>query len=306
MKVQCERRTAIRGVAGILLGLALVVPSAQAAEGLGHFPAGAQTSYAAFMPPPGETWFYGYALYFGSNSLRDDRRERIPGVDAEVFALAPRIMHSWQQPWAGWKLSSGLVMLGIHAEVEAGGQRSEATGVGMFGIEPLYLTRSFGPHWHVLTGGILYFGIGDYDRNELANYTINYDSYAYQASVTWTPTPNWEASLNYAVEFKEKNKDTQYKSGDQGSLTFGVGHRPFADKRWDLGLSGYYSHQLEDDKQNGLTVGDGNRTRRFGIGPKLVFSINPSAVLVFQWHNESNVRNALRGDLFWVECAIRI
>lgn len=306
MSVQRKLRVRIGGLAAVLPGLAGFTPIAQAAEGLGHFPAGAQTSYAAFLPPPGETWLYGYALYFGSNSLRDDSGESVPGVDAEVLALAPRLVHTWKQPWAGWKLSSGLVLLSLHAEVEAGGMRSEATGVGMVGIEPLHFTRSLGPHWHVLTGGLLYFGIGDYDRTELANYTVNHDSYAWQATTTWTPTPNWEASLNYAVEFRQKNKDTQYKSGDQGNLTFGVGHRPFADKRWDLGLSGYYSHQLEDDKQNGVTVGDGNRTRRFGIGPKLVYTINPSAVLLFQWHNESNVRNALRGDLFWFEFAFRI
>lgn len=292
-----------RFLAAAVLGLFSIAPAVEATEsGLGNFPAGAQTSYAAFLPPAGSTSFYGYALYFSSDSVRDSAGERVP-VDVEVLALAPRIVHSWKPSWAGFKLSSGLVLQGLHVEVEAGGARSEATGPGLFGVEPLYLTRSFGPHWHVLTGGILYFPLGSYDRSELANYTLNFKSYAYQGSLTWTPTPKWEASLNYAVEWKEKNRDTGYRSGDQGNLTFGFGHRPFQDQRWDLGVSGYYTHQLEDDEQNGVTVGDGNRTRRFGIGPKVVFWISPAAAIVTQWHRETNVRSAPKGDLFWVEVA---
>lgn len=295
------RRSARLRFLMVLLAMAVLpLQSARAAEaGVGNFPFGAQTSYAAFLPEPGTTSFYGYALYFASDSVRDAQGERVP-ADVEILALAPRVVRTWTPSWAGFKLSTGLVLQGLHVQVDAGGVRSEATGPGLFGVEPLYLTRSFGPHWHVLTGPLLYFPMGSYDRNEPANYTLNYKSYAYQGSVTWTPTPTWEASLNYGVEFKEKNRDTDYRSGDQGSLTFGFGHRPFSDPRWDVGLSGYYTHALSDDEQSGVKVG--NRTRRLGIGPKVGYFIAPGTAVILQWHRETNVRNSPKGDLIWLEC----
>lgn len=288
----------------VLLGAAHAAPAAE--NGQSHFAVGAQSAYAAFLPPPGETYFYGYSLLIRADSLRDGAGERVPGVEAEVLAFAPRLVHTWERPWAGFKLSSGVLALGVRAEIEAGGLKDDATGVGLVGLEPLNLTRSFGPHWHVLTGTILYFGVGHYDPEALVTYGLNYDAVAWQGSVTWTPTPDWEASLNYAAEFKQENKDSDYRSGDQGYLTFGAGHRPFADKRWDLGFSGYFVDQYEDDRQHGASVGDGNRTRRFGIGPRLMFNPAPGVAVLFQRHHESNVRNALRGDLFWLEFAVPI
>lgn len=298
-------RAVLRGwISGGLLALAsAILPAAQAAEGgLSNFPFGAQTAYAAFLPPPGETFFYGYTLFYSADSVRDTHGDRIPGVEVDVIAVAPRIVHSWKTPLWGFKLSSGLVFEGLYAKVKAPGAEDDKTGPTLISIEPLYLTRSVGS-WHFLTGPLIYIPVGSYDRNALANSTFNYGSLAYQGSVTWTPTPDWDLSLNLAFEFKDKNDDTDYRSGTQSGLTFGIGHRPFEDKRWDLGISGFVSRQLSDDEQGGRTVGDGNRTRKFAIGPKLVYWLTPSAAIVTQWHREYGVRNAPRGDLLWVEVA---
>ncbi|MGQ0621367.1 MAG: SphA family protein [Panacagrimonas sp.] len=293
----------IRFLSAALLGVTALLPAARAAEGgLSNFPAGAQTTYAALMPPPGTTSFFGYALYISADSVRDDNGDRIPGVEVEVVALAPRLIHTWKPSFAGFNLSSGIVIEGVYAKVEVPGAEDETTGPTLLGIEPLYLTRSFGS-LHVLTGPLLYFPLGPYDRNAPANSTTNYYSFAYQASTTWTPTPSWDLSLNAAVEFKDRNKDTDYRSGTQSSLTFGLGHRPFENQKWDLGVSGFYTRQLSDDKIDGDDVPGGARTRKFAIGPKLVYWLKPGAAIVAQWHREMETRNASEGDLFWLECA---
>jgi hypothetical protein len=82
-----------------------------------------------------------------------------------------------------------------------------------------------------------------------------------------------------------------------------VGHRPFANQKWDLGFSGFYSHQLSDDELGRQDVPTGARTRKFAIGPKLVYWLTPAAAIVAQWHRETAVHNAPQGDLFWLECA---
>lgn len=276
---------------------------AQAAEGgLSSFPFGAQTTYAAFLPPPGATAFYGYSLFYTADSVRDDQGDRVPGVEVDLAVVAPRLVHTWKPTWAGIKFSSGFELEGAYAKVKVPGAEDEALGATLLGIEPLILTRSSGD-WHWLAGSILYFPLGSFDENALANNTLNYRSVALQVSSTWTPTPRWDISLNAGAEFKERNQDTRYRSGTQSGLTFGVGHRPFENLKWDLGLSGFYSVQLSDDRIGRERVPTGARTRKFAVGPKLVYWFSPAVAVVAQWHHETAVRNAPQGDLFWLECA---
>jgi hypothetical protein len=110
--------------------------------------------------------------------------------------------------------------------------------------------------------------------------------------------------LNGAIEFKDENKKTDYQSGPQASITFGVGYKPFTDQHWDLGFSGFYTDGLADDEIDGRDVPGGGRTRKFAIGPKLVYWLNPGAAIVAQWHREVVTENAAQGDLFWLECAL--
>ena len=297
------RRSGWTLLAVAALGLASLMPVAHAAEGgLSNFPFGAQTSYAALMPPPDTTSFFGYALLYKADSVRDNNGDRIPGVEVEVIALAPRLVHSWKTSLWGFKLSSGIVVEGLYAEVKVPGAEDDDSGPTLLGIEPLYLTKSVGA-WHFLTGPLIYLPLGSYNPNKLANSNLNFGALAYQFSSTWTPTADWDMSLNLAFEFKEKNDETDYRSGTQSGLTFGVGHRPFENKKWDLGVSGFYTYQLSDDHKAGVDLPGGARTRKLAFGPKVVYWITPAAGIVAQWHRETAVRNAPQGDLFWLECA---
>lgn len=286
-----------------LLCMTVLSPSAHSGEGgFSNFPYGAQTTYAGFLPAPGTTVFYGYTLFYSADSFRDDKGDRVPGVEVDLFAVAPRVVHSWKQSFAGFGLSSGAEIEGAYAKVTVGAAEDKVTGPTLLGIEPLYLTRSVGA-WHFFTGPIFYFPLGPYDPKNLANSTPNYRAIAYQFSTTWTPTPTWDVSLNAVTEFKGKNKETDYRSGTQAGLTFGIGHRPFENQKWDLGISGFYTRQLEDDEIDGHDVPTGARTRKFAIGPKVVYWINPAVAIVAQWHHETDVRNAPQGELYWLECA---
>lgn len=303
MLAQIERTWLERVVSILALAatLGFAVPTHAAEGGLSNFPFGAQTTYAAFVPAPGTTSFFGYALYIDADSVRDDDGDKIPGVSLEAFALAPRLVHTWKTSLFGWKMTSGAVIEGIHVEVEVPGARDKDTGPTLLGFEPLYLSRSFDT-LTLFTGPLIYLPLGSADRTQIANSNLNYGSFAWQVSSTWNPTARWDVSLNYAVEFKAENEETNYESGDQGGLTFGVGYKPFADLRWDLGVSGFYTHQMSDDRIDGERVPGGGRTKKFAIGPKLVYWITPAAAIVAQWHRESDVENAAEGDLFWLEC----
>lgn len=278
-------------------------PALAAEAGLSNFPYGAQTTYAAFVPAPGTTSFYGYALYLHADSIRDGDGNKIPGTSVEVFALAPRLLHTWESTFFGWKMTSGAVTEGLYAHVKVPGDEDDDTGPTLVGFEPLYLSRTFGA-WTFFHGPLVYLPLGQYHPGDPANSNVNYRSYAYQGSVSWNPNARLDVSLNTAIEFKGENKKTNYRAGPQASVTFGMGYKAFDDQRWDIGVSGYYTNGLADDKIGGSKVPGGGRTEKFAIGPKLVYWINPGAAIVAQWHHELMAENAARGDLFWLECAI--
>jgi len=183
------------------------------------------------------------------------------------------------------------------------GAEDDALGPTLIGIEALYLSKTVGT-WTFFDGPLIYLPLGHYNPGKLANSYVNYRSYTYQGSLTWIPNARFEASLNGAIKFKAENKITDYEAGPQASITFGTGYKPFADTNWDVGFSGYYTDGLADDEQNGRAVPGGRRTRKFSIGPKVVYWLSPAAAIVAQWHHECISENGTRGDLFWLECAL--
>jgi hypothetical protein len=293
------------GLTGLLSVCLITAPALAAENGLSNFPYGAQTTYAAYLPQRGTTSFYGYALYVRANSVRDSDGQKVPGVNLWAFAVAPRIVHTWSTQVAGFDLSSGLVVQGVTLRVQAPGLAERRSGPTLLGIEPLHLTRSFG-NWRFLAGPLIYFPLGPYSPGKLDNTTQNYRSYTYELCSTWTPTPNFDFSLNGAIEYKSKNMADDYRSGKQASITYGFGYRPFADRHWDLGLSGYYTNGLNDDTIDGNAVPGGGRTRKFAVGPKVVYWITPAAAIVAQYHHEMIVRNGSQNNLLWLECAFPI
>lgn len=296
------RAKAFLSIAATLALIGAAAPAQAAEGGLSNFPYGAQTSYAAFVPPPGTTSFFGYSLFIDADSVRDNDGNKVPGVSLKVFALAPRLLHTWKRDFYGWKMTTGGVIEYIYLNVKVPGMEEDDIGPTLTALEPLYLSRTFGT-LTFLTGPLLYLPLGSYDPKRIDNTTVNYKSLAWQASTSWNPSPRLDVSLNAAIEFKGENHKTNYDSGDQASITFGMGYKPFAnDLRWDFGFSGSYTDGVTDDRINGRKVPGGGRTQKFAIGPKFVYWPAPGVGIVFQYHRESEVENAAQGDLFWLEC----
>ena len=297
----CARRLA-PGLALIFAAL-MTGPVLASESGRTYFAHGGQVAYAGFMPAPGTVQVYGYSLFYDVDSLRDNEGNSIPGVSAEAFALAPRAIYTFEQPWHGYKVSVGGLAQALHLGLNTPMGQFFDNGALLFGLEA-YLSRSFG-NFHVMGGLMAYLPWGNYDPNAVVNVMFNRYGGAINTAVSWVPTPRWDVSLTLGHEFKGRNRDTQYRDGQQTGLTYGVAYRPFEDTRWDLGFSGYYTVQVEDDRQSGVTV-EGQRLRKVTIGPKASFWFNPTAAVIVQWQKEYEVRNAPRGDQFWLMTSFRL
>jgi hypothetical protein len=287
---------------GFLAASLMSVPAAATENGLVDFPAGALTTYSGFLPPPGATEVYGYVLYYDATSFRDNTGHPFGGLSGTLFAQAPRVVHTWKPTLGPFAISFGAVVEADYAKIKQGGPRDEAVGVDLIGLEPLDLSATWGD-WHFMAGPELYIPIGPYHPERLSNTTTHYFAYAPQVSVTWTPGPRWDLSINSVVEFNQRNNATGYRSGEVFQFTYGFGYRVGPASAWELGFSGYYESQLTDDTLHGAHVPTGFHLRKNGVGPKVVYWFSPATAVVLQYHHEMDVRNAFKGDLCWLEFA---
>lgn len=283
----------------LLLAQILASPRAYALQtGQTYFAHGAQSVYAALMPQPGAAQFYGYVLFYDASSVRDADGEPVGDLQAQAIAMAPRVLYTWRPTLWGFKMTSGAFATVLSAGLQSGEEESFDTGPYDYGIEPLYLSRSFG-NWHTMFGTAVYLPWGSYDEDSPVNSTLNRYGGALVANLTWTPTPRWDVSLAWGYEFAGRNRDTQYRDGATTGVTYGIGYRAFAERRWDFGLSGFYLLQVEDDHQSGRALED-SRTRKLAIGPKVGYWLTSGTAVYVQVQREVEVRNAPRGDYYWL------
>jgi hypothetical protein len=282
-------------------------------NGATQWPSGVQTVIPAILPAPGETALYNYSLYYHADSFKDQRgRDLIPGFDLSVAAEAPRIVHTWKAKLGPMNMSSAVVLAGNYLKVEQtpvpGIHLEDSTfGLNFLYLTPLYLTYNT-PSLHVEIGPSVFIPAGQYDRNDLANPTVNYYAFQQELSATYFPTKRLELSTLAVLDVNAENPDTDYRSGSFISVDWGVNWAPFASSpTLFFGVGGYYLRQFTDDEINGVTVQPGGfRLRRAAIGPQLVYYFSEKSGIAAKYQREFETENGPEGDRFWVQFVIPI
>ncbi len=122
--------------------------------------------------------------------------------------------------------------------------------------------------------------------------------------MTWFVSSDWELSLSPTLTFNFKNDDTDYESGDVFNLDYFSGYRPASAPQWQIGLAGYYTKQFSDDEFRGQTVGDGNRLKKFAIGPQIFYGLGPKTAVILKFLRETKVENGSQGQSIWFQFAM--
>lgn len=292
-----------RALAPALLCAAAFALPASAKEGPDQYPNGAENWFAGAVPPPG-SYFINYAGHY-SGEMRDGSGNKVPGVKVAATFDAMRYVQVTKQKLLGADWAWHVIVPVVRQKLDIAPLGGEATktGLGDITLNPIILAWHT-PTWHYAAGLDINLPTGAYDKDDpRRSIGANYASVEPVLAASYLGQ-RWEVSGKLMLNLKQRNKDTDYKSGTEVHADYLVG-RNFGP--WGVGLSGYYLKQVTDDKRAGVKVGpDGNRGQVLALGPSLKYTGEGGLTWVAQWQHETEVRNRFQGDKLWVKLILPI
>jgi hypothetical protein len=287
----------------VALAAAMISP-ASATEGGGSIYAnGVENFLSGAMPPPG---FYPivYGTRYRATALRDNKGDDISaaigGFRAEVTGVVPRFIWVTDKQVLGGQLAFHAIVPVLNVDVKVGAQKQSNTGIG-----DINLAAALGYHASDKLHYVLAFEVnaptGKYERTDLANIGRNYWNVEPLLDITYTQPTGLNADLKLMYDYNFRNKDTDYKSGQELHADYALGWG--FGNGWVLGAGGYVYRQVTDDKQGGLTVA-GNRGRALAIGPSVKYQSKTGWFITAKYEKQHNVRNRPDGAAFWVKTII--
>lgn len=268
--------------------------SALATEGGGGiYPNGAENYMVGAVPPPG-TYVLVYGSRYEANTLRDNSGNRIP-VDFHVraTALAPRLVWVTDTRIGGGQLAFHAIAPIVDLSVSVAGNRDSRTGLGDITFGPA-LAYHASPNFHYVFGLDVNAPTGSYRKGELANIGRNYWNLEGVAAMTYVQPAGINADVKLMYDFNARNKDTDYRSGQEFHADFALGWG--MGNGWTVGAGGYVYRQTTSDSQAGTTV-SGNRGRAMALGPSVKFD-GGKWLVTAKYEKEISVRNRAEGGGF--------
>lgn len=273
---------------------------ASATEGGGSmYPPGVESWMSGAMPPPG---FYGvvYAQNYRADVLRGNDGGKLPvDFDLEANVVAPRFIWVTNHQVVGGQLAFHTIIPLVDLRVSMAGVNDRKQGLGDITFGP-GLGYHYSQNFHVVYGVDFYAPTGRYDRNDLANLGRNYWTAQAVIAMTYADPHGLNADAKVMYGINAKNRDTDYKSGQEFIVDYAVGWA--VAPGWVAGVGGYYYQQTTDDYLGGDRVSD-NKGKSFAIGPAIKYSSSNGWSLAAKWQREDYVKNRPDGDAFWLKLA---
>lgn len=263
-------------------------------------PIGGTDIRSALLPPPG---LYGAVIGVAAGTLDfvDGDGNTIPALSDALFTKqvgGPLLFYVPDTKIFGGSVGIGALLPVVHqcGKLFTAEQSRCESGVGDLYIE-FDWSRSFGfarPSKYpgaypilqgltVLAGFGVVFPTGEYDASSLTRQALspgtNIWDFAPTVAVTYTTPP----ILAEGTEFTAKlywnnyleNPGTHYFTGDVLDLEFAISERI---GRFQLGVTGFYATQTEDDELFGMSIPpDGRQASAFLLGPVLNYDMPGSA-----------------------------
>ncbi|WP_428422728.1 SphA family protein [Methylibium sp.] len=279
-----------------------VATVSHATEGGGSvYPAGVENYTCCAVPPPG--WYgIAYAEHFRSDTLRDSNGDRIPvpGFKVRANVFAPRLIYVTPQTVAGGSLAVHAILPVVDLKVDAAGQSDSRSGIGDLTLGAA-LAWHHSAALHTLIALDVYAPTGGYEAGRLANIGRNYWAVQPLVGVSYIDPNGINADAKVMYTVNAKNKDTDYRSGQELIVDYALGWG--LGNGWVVGAGGYVYEQTTDDRQAGATVSNA-KGRAFAIGPSVRYDSGKGWFATLKYHKDSNVRNRAEGSALWLKAVV--
>jgi hypothetical protein len=295
-----QTRSSLARRLALAAAIATTATASFATEGGGStWPLGLENFLAAAVPPPG---FYGmvFGNYYHADRLKDGQGNTIPlAFDVKAAVLATRGVWVTNEKVLGGQLAFHVVAPLVNLKVSVAGNSQTKSGLGDMVIGPV-LGYHYSPKLHAVAALDIGVPTGGYDKNDLTNIGRNYWTIRPVWAMTYIEPTGFNGDFVAVFNHNLKNKDTDYKSGDELNVDYSLG--------WGLGngfvvgVGGHLYRQIADDKLAGVSVGsDGNRGRSASIGPNMMYNSNKGWFFTVKWQKETGVRNRAEGNALWLK-----
>ncbi len=136
-------------------------------------------------------------------------------------------------------------------------------------------------------------------KNELPRNTINPGTRFFYLNPYWAATfyftERASASWHLFYLWCAKNTVTDVKQGSAVHLNFSLQYEVI--KKFYLGFNGYFLQQIENNRLESVEIPD-SKERVLGLGPGMLYFLNPDFIVFGYLYFETNVRNRSQGMSF--------
>ncbi|HCX82942.1 MAG TPA: phenol degradation protein meta [Rhodoferax sp.] len=237
-----------------------------------------------------------------------------PSIQSDV--MVNQLSYAFTQTMGGWRPALMVIVPVVTLDTHFGqgpSLKSGGTGLGDISLDASLqsepATNADGGRLFVQRfAASLILPTGEYKKDVDINQGSGYASFNPYWAATLFPAPRWEMSwrAHYLYNFKNESPAasraqqingqavTNTQAGDAAWINFAASYAITPDV--SLGINGYYFEQLSNNRANGVELAD-TKERVLGIGPGMMWRINPKQALWFNAYTESMARNRAASNL---------
>lgn len=264
--------------------------------------------FGAVVPPDGTlagnvTMIYLDGDVGGSRSVPIGGAASV-GLDAKAFFALGTVLKVWPTNTGSWNFASSFTLPYLYEKVRANvavgplsGSREDSTS-NLFDIyfSPLIAGYHINKTEHIALSVNIWAPTGKYDKNDLANPSLNVWTYIPQVQYTaLLPEVSLEFGVTAAMQFYSKNNDTDYKNAPLFTLD-SLALKRFRDG-WGAGLVFGTTQQIGHDEGPLADRLGGFRGYDWALGPIATYDTKVDGKLplsfTFRWVPTISSRNRI-------------
>ena len=307
-------RTRFLLTVAIMLGGLLMAEPLYATD-VGHYVPGVVNIRDFVVPPPG-LYYEQFNLYYHTDEFKNRNGDSVDTVtidgttinldiDVDVFAIVPTFVwvSNFKLLGASYAafISPAFQSTSVDAALSIRDQGVEVDdsnfGFGDLFVMPIWLGWHW-PRFDLAAGYGFYAPTGRYEGGESDNIGLGFWTHQFQASGIFYVTANKAKAvmLTTTYEIHGDKEDTDLTPGDNFTLEWGISQ--YLSERFELGIAGYSSWQVENDSGSAFRLDRGVKDQVHAAGLQVSYWVLKDRLnLAARYLREFEARDRFEGQL---------